>query len=73
MKIVLRYTGGGHEGALIGVPARDLSAEELEELGLSAERLVSSGLYELTEVIPASDGAGNDVKVRRPRRKGDEA
>jgi hypothetical protein len=39
---MLKYIGGGD--ALIGVPARDLSNEEVEELGKAA--LLNSGLYQ---------------------------
>jgi hypothetical protein len=36
----------GH-GAIVGIPARNLSAAELAKLGLSAESLVKTGLYRL--------------------------
>lgn len=41
---MLKYVGGG--AFLIGVPARDLTDEEIEELGLDRKILIESGLYE---------------------------
>ena len=47
-RYVARYLGGGF---VPGIPARDLTAEEVERFGLEA--IESSGRYEITEV---SDG-----------------
>lgn len=52
-KIILKYTGGIMNGAITGVPAKDLTAAELERLnkeGVTTESLIQSGLYE--EVVP---------------------
>lgn len=43
-KPALRYTGGGHGGSLPDVPARDLSADEVERFG-GTDALLASGLY----------------------------
>ena len=43
-KIVLRYVGKG--AFLNGVPARDLTAMDIEERGLDVDALVKSPLYE---------------------------
>ena len=40
---MLKYVGKGNY--LIGVPARDLSDEEVEKLGLDKKVLIKSGLY----------------------------
>lgn len=40
----LIYTGGGYKGFLRGVPARDLTAEEVKQHG-GEERLLESGIY----------------------------
>ena len=67
-KVILRYTGyrnaRGDPTFVEGVPARDLSAEEVEESGLSVETLVETGLYEKVEVKKikrqeVTDGDGN--------------
>lgn len=50
MKADLKYVGPGY---LVGVPARDLSAEEIEARGLSAKDLIGSGLY--VEVKPVKN------------------
>ena len=39
---MMKYLGNGF---LIGVPARDLTKEEVEALGLAPDELVESGLY----------------------------
>ena len=41
---MLKYVGKG--AFLIGVPARDLTDEEIEKLGLDKKALIKSGLYE---------------------------
>lgn len=43
-EIGLKYIGKPR--FLIGVPARDLSVAEIDKLGLDADTLVNSGLYE---------------------------
>lgn len=43
-QIALTYTGGGYGGFLPGIPARDLTAEEVAALGGEAA-LLASGLY----------------------------
>jgi len=40
---MLKYVGRG--AFLIGVPARDLTDEEIEQLGLDKKALIKSGLY----------------------------
>ena len=49
-KVILRYTGyrnvRGDPTFVEGVPARDLSAEDVEVSGWSVETLVETGLYE---------------------------
>lgn len=40
----MRYVGNGF---LVGIPSRDLSAEEVDRFGL--EMLLGTGLYELIE------------------------
>jgi len=42
---MMRYTGGGCGGSLPGVPARDLSDEEVKQHG-GAKVLQATGLYE---------------------------
>ena len=44
-KAALIYTGGGFGGALPGIPARDLIAEEVKKHG-GESNLIGSGLYE---------------------------
>lgn len=43
---MLRYVGKGK--AIIGIPARDLSDEEVEKYG-GEEELIATGLYERVE------------------------
>ena len=43
---MLRYVGKGK--AIIGIPARDLSDEEVEKYG-GEEELIATGLYEKVE------------------------
>jgi hypothetical protein len=40
----MRYTGGGYGGSLPGVPARDLSDEEVQQHG-GIKALQATGLY----------------------------
>ena len=43
-KVILRYTGKG--AFFDGVPARDLTAQDIEERGLDVDTLAKSPLYE---------------------------
>ena len=64
------YTGGGHGGSLPGLPARDLSADEVERLG-GVSYLLSTGLYEVEDVVemePESIGMAGD---EAPAKDGD--
>lgn len=47
-KPALIYTGGGFGGALPGIPARDLSADEVKLHG-GETNLLGTGLYEKPE------------------------
>jgi hypothetical protein len=42
---MLRYTGGGCGGSLPGIPARDLTDQEVDRLG-GETSLLATGLYE---------------------------
>ena len=44
-EIVLIYTGDGRQH-IVGIPARDLSADELAALMYTEERLANSDIYE---------------------------
>ncbi len=55
----LKYTGGGFGGSLQGIPARDLTAEEVEEHG-GVEVLLKTGLYARAKPKASSD------KARKP-------
>lgn len=44
-KVALVYTGGGFKGALPGIPARDLTADEVKQHGGESE-LLGTGLYD---------------------------
>ena len=46
-EIILKYVGGG--AFIDGVPARSLTAEDLEGLGWSADTLTATDLYEIAE------------------------
>lgn len=50
----LSYVGDGY---LNGVPARDLTADEIEERGLKPADLIKSGLYVVAEPKPAKKEA----------------
>jgi hypothetical protein len=68
---VVRYNGKSWPG---NVPARDLSAIELQNLGLTVEQAVGLGCFEVikaekveeTETLPATNlvTTGKDVKKR---------
>lgn len=45
MTIRLRYTGGGYGGSINGIPARDLTDEDIARLKLNADELIRGGLY----------------------------
>ncbi len=55
----LEWTGGGYGGSLQGIPARDLSAEEVKEHG-GEKVLLETGLYGRVKPSPSTD------KARRP-------
>jgi hypothetical protein len=57
-EIILEYVGGG--AFIDGIPARDLTAEDLEGLGWDAERLTTTDLYEFVEDEPDADPAEED-------------
>jgi len=44
--MTLKYTGGGYGGSLHGIPARDLTDDELAALPMTDQELVKSGLYQ---------------------------
>jgi len=46
---MLKYTGGGHGGSLPGYPARDLSDDEVAQLG-GEQALLDTSLYERVQV-----------------------
>lgn len=45
---MLKYTGGGYGGTRPEIPVRDLTDEDVKELG-GEEFLISTGLYEKVE------------------------
>lgn len=49
----LKYVGEG--SALIGIPARDLTLNEVAIDGLNIEYLVNTGLYEIVREEPDGD------------------
>ncbi len=54
--IILKYTGGGYGGWLPGIPARDLTADDVTALGLeSVAGLLASGLYEQVASEPPAE------------------
>lgn len=61
----LRYTGGGFGGWLPGVPARDLSADEVEQHG-GTEGLLASGLYELAAETKQATGPASNKALTGP-------
>ena len=68
MTIRLHYTGGGYGGAIGGIPARDLTEQEVNELG-GAQQLIATGLYE--DVKPVEEKPKR-AEPRRSPHKGDE-
>ena len=62
-KVALRYTGGGFGGALAGIPARDLTAEEAEKFG-GEKTLLASGLYVKSENKQAAGPAENKAATK---------
>ena len=60
MSKALEYVGQG--AWLPGVPARDLTAEEVEGLGLDAKALVKSGLYKEVKQL-AEKAEKREVKI----------
>ena len=58
---MLKYIGAG--AYLPGIPARDLTADEVEAIGLTVAELVGSGLYESPHPNPLpTKGEGNKTK-----------
>lgn len=53
---MLRYTGGGCGGSLAGIPARDLTDQEVEVLG-GEKTLIDTGLYTKAELHPRKKAA----------------
>lgn len=53
--VALVYHGGGYGGALLGVPARDLSPDEVRVLG-GTKMLLRSGLYAKANGAPEIQG-----------------
>lgn len=69
----LRYTGRGCGAFIHGVPARDLTAEEVECYG-GMEFLLASGIYEAEEEIEAEGEKENgDGTEEDSDREGDES
>lgn len=62
MNSELIYTGAGTY--VIGVPARDLSAEDIAASGYDAESLLASGVY----ARPVVDAP--EIQPTKPARKG---
>lgn len=56
MDVVLEYTGVG-EG-LGGVPARDLTPDDMKKFGLDKEQLLATGLYKVPGKKKASEPKG---------------
>lgn len=59
---MLKYVGNG--ASLPGVPARDLTDEEVEALG-GEEKLIATGLYARVQEEKAVRGAKEDKLARR--------
>lgn len=53
------YTGGGFGGSRQGLPAKNLTAEEIENLG-GIDYVLSTGLYELVESSEEEKELTND-------------
>lgn len=53
--IALRYIGG--KRSLIGIPARDMDAEEVAALPLPVSALIASGLYKVVRRDTESEAA----------------
>lgn len=64
----LRYTGGGYGGGIIGVPARDLTDEDIEACAFTREQLLDSGLYVEPITEETYDDAPKAASRRRPPR-----
>ena len=62
-KIALRYTGAGRGAFLAGVPARDLTTDEVERLG-GRSFLLASGLYVTAGEDKKSAGPKEDKSVK---------
>ncbi len=60
--MALKYLG---QAFILGVPARDLSDEEVEQLGEGAEAfLIGSGLYEKVEEVPPANKMKSKYEVK---------
>ena len=64
--MALEYIGGGRY--LIGIPARDLTDEEIKGLALTEKELIETGLYKKKEVGEVEDL--DTSMFRRRRNKG---
>jgi len=59
---MLKYTGGGYNGTRPELPVRDLTEEDVKELG-GEEFILSTGLYEKVEDKKATKARkGAEVK-----------
>lgn len=67
---MLKYTGGGYGGSLPNIPAKDLSAEEVEQYG-GMEFLVKTGLYVRHEIpdaeVKMKARGGIENKLSQPK------
>ncbi len=59
---MLHYTGGGIGGYHYGIPARDLTDEEVERFG-GEKALIRTGLYEKSQENKALGGASEGKNV----------
>jgi len=64
----LIYIGDG--AWLAGVPARDLTAADIEACGRSVEELIASGLYRtetITPTLPKAENIASDNRTKRSK------
>ena len=67
--MALKYTGGGYGGAVNGVPARDLTDEDIKRLGLDEDALIKGGLYApvfYSDTRPLSELESSEPKSAKP-------
>lgn len=57
--IFLKYTGGGYGGSAVGIPARDLTAGEVEAAG-GLKKVLATGLYLKVEAEEPEDDEGKE-------------